>query len=41
VSAERDPVALSGLPTQVTAAAMAASPTSLGVFWTNAALVVP
>lgn len=41
VSGELDPVALSTLLTQVTAAMMASTPVSLGVFWTNAALLAP
>lgn len=41
VSGERSPVELSTLLTQVTAALMAATPEALGVFWTNAVMVVP
>lgn len=41
VRGELLPVPLSTLLTQVTAALMASMPASLGVFWTNAALVVP
>ena len=40
VSAETDPVELSKLLTQVTAAVMASSPEALGVYWGNATLVV-
>lgn len=41
VSGEVDPVALSTLLTQATVALMATTPTALGVFWCNAALLVP
>lgn len=41
VRGELSPIELSTLLTQATAASMASSPQSLGVFWTNAALVVP
>lgn len=41
VHGELPAVALSTLLTQATAALMASTPASLGVFWTNAALVVP
>lgn len=41
VRGELDPVALSTVLTQVTAALMAATPGTPGVFWTNAALLVP
>jgi len=36
-----EPVPLSNLLTQVTAAAMAACPPAIGVYWPNAALVIP
>jgi hypothetical protein len=41
VSGEFDPVKLSSLLTQATAAVMAASPAALGVFWGNATLLIP
>ncbi len=41
VSGELLPVPLSTLLTQVTAALMASTPASIGVFWTNATLLVP
>ena len=41
VSGELSPLVLSTLLTQVTAALMASSSLSLGVFWTNAVMVVP
>lgn len=41
VRGELDPVALSTVLTQVTAALMETTPGTPGVFWTNAALIVP
>lgn len=41
VRGELDPIAIATLLTQVSAALMAATPSALGVFWTNATLVVP
>lgn len=41
VRGELNPVALSTVLTQVTAAVMATTPGTPGVFWTNAALLVP
>ncbi len=41
VRGELDPVELSGLLTQVTAAVMASSEAALGVYWGNASMVVP
>lgn len=41
VTGELDPVATSTLLTQATAAAMAACPSAIGVYWGNATLVVP
>lgn len=41
VNGQLDPVALSRLLTQATAAAMAACQTAIGVYWGNATLVIP
>jgi hypothetical protein len=41
VNGELSPVELSTLLTQTTAALMVSSPESIGVFWTNATMVVP
>ncbi len=41
VNGELDPIELSTLLTQATAAAMKASPSAIGVYWGNATLVVP
>lgn len=41
VSGELDPIALTTALTKLTAALMASSDLALGVFWTNAALLVP
>jgi hypothetical protein len=41
VSGELSPIALSTLLTQVTAGVLASSSQSVGVFWTNAVMVVP
>lgn len=41
VNGELDPLELSTLLTQATAAVMASSPTAMGVYWGNATLIVP
>jgi hypothetical protein len=41
VIGELEPIALSTLLTQATASLLATSPTALGVYWSNATLVIP
>jgi len=41
ISGEFDPVGLSTMLTQVTAAVMASCPATIGVYWGNATLIIP